>query len=67
MLFCHVASENAIWRSIAAVPNGAPVVCVFDGPHHYISPMWYKSVCMRGGEGTGEGRVGESEWREGKE
>lgn len=26
--------------------EGVPVVALFDGPHHYISPSWYHSVCI---------------------
>ncbi len=40
LLVCHMARANPQWRSFAA---GAEVLCVFQGPHAYISPRWYQS------------------------
>jgi hypothetical protein len=36
--------------------DGALLLFVFDGPHLYISPMWYKSV-----RGARRERVGRTE------
>lgn len=40
LLICHMARANPQWRSFAA---GTEVLCVFQGPHAYISPRWYQS------------------------
>ena len=34
----HVARGNPQWRHA----DGKPVVVIFAGPHHYISPTWYE-------------------------
>ncbi|HEY8519203.1 MAG TPA: FMN-binding negative transcriptional regulator [Gammaproteobacteria bacterium] len=34
----HVARANPIWQ---VLPDGADVLVVFQGPHHYVSPSWY--------------------------
>ena len=34
----HMARANAQWRDLA---QGGEVLCVFHGPHAYISPSWY--------------------------
>lgn len=36
----HVARANALWRTL---PAQAPVLAVFTGACHYISPTWYVS------------------------
>ena len=36
-LLGHVARGNTLWREAA----GAPVLAIFQGPQHYISPGWY--------------------------
>lgn len=36
-LLCHLAAAN---QQIAAL-DGAEVLCVFQGPHGYVSPNWY--------------------------
>jgi transcriptional regulator len=40
----HVARANPIWR----VAAGQPVLAVFQGPQHYISPAWYASKAAHG-------------------
>jgi transcriptional regulator len=35
----HMARANPQWRHA----EGKPVLAVFSGPHHYISPAWYES------------------------
>lgn len=35
----HVARGNPIWR---VAPNNAEVLTIFQGPHTYISPSWYR-------------------------
>jgi transcriptional regulator len=35
----HVARQNPQWRNLA----DQTVMCVFSGPHAYISPTWYQS------------------------
>jgi transcriptional regulator len=37
-LVAHMARANPQWESFA---SGAEVLCVFHGPHGYISPSWY--------------------------
>lgn len=39
-LRCHVARANPQWKSIGA---GTPVLAIFSGPQHYITPSWYPS------------------------
>jgi transcriptional regulator len=34
----HVARANPQWRHA----DGKPVLAIFAGPHHYISPTWYE-------------------------
>lgn len=34
----HFAAANPIWRQI----DGKEVLVVFQGPNHYISPLWYE-------------------------
>lgn len=34
----HVSRANPHWRTLEA---GARVLCIFGGPHTYISPTWY--------------------------
>jgi transcriptional regulator len=36
----HIARANPLWRLLE---NGAPVLAVFIGPDHYVSPSWYPS------------------------
>ncbi|HEX6959882.1 MAG TPA: FMN-binding negative transcriptional regulator [Ferrovibrio sp.] len=36
-LLCHLAAAN----EQAAALDGAEVLCVFQGPHGYVSPRWY--------------------------
>ncbi|MBO0697212.1 MAG: FMN-binding negative transcriptional regulator [Zavarzinella sp.] len=38
-LLGHVARQNPQWRQLA----GQQVLCVFNGPHAFISPAWYES------------------------
>jgi transcriptional regulator len=35
----HVARANEQWKQLA---NGDEVLCIFHGPHAYISPSWYE-------------------------
>jgi transcriptional regulator len=41
----HVARANRIWRE---VPDGAPVLAVFQGPDHYVTPSWYPAKSEHG-------------------
>lgn len=36
----HIARANPLWRLLE---NGSPVLAVFIGPDHYVSPTWYPS------------------------
>ena len=36
----HLARQNEHWRALAA---GEKVLAVFQGPHGYISPRWYRN------------------------
>ena len=40
ILRAHMARANEQWRHFQAE---AEVLCVFSGPHAYISPRWYAS------------------------
>ena len=35
----HFARANPQWRHI---PDGAEVLCIFNGPHAYVSASWYQ-------------------------
>jgi transcriptional regulator len=37
-LLGHMARANDQWRHLA---SGAEVLCIFQGPHSYVSPSWY--------------------------
>ncbi|HLT77779.1 MAG TPA: FMN-binding negative transcriptional regulator [Ferrovibrio sp.] len=37
-LLCHLAAANGQ----AALLDGRPVTCIFQGPHGYVSPRWYQ-------------------------
>jgi len=39
-LQAHVARGNTQWQEIR---DGAPVLVVFQGPHAYITPSWYRT------------------------
>ncbi|HSD55348.1 MAG TPA: FMN-binding negative transcriptional regulator [Burkholderiales bacterium] len=41
----HVARANAVWRE---VPDGSPVLAVFQGPDHYVTPSWYPAKTEHG-------------------
>jgi len=38
VLHAHVARANPLWRQFAPERE---VLCIFHGPHHYVSPGWY--------------------------
>ena len=38
MLVAHMARANPHWQGFA---DGDEVLCVFQGPHAYVSPSWY--------------------------
>jgi transcriptional regulator len=40
VIFGHMARANDQWRSWSAA---TPLLALFQGPHHYISPSWYSS------------------------
>lgn len=37
-LICHMARANPQWQALA---GGAEALCVFRGPHAYVSTAWY--------------------------
>jgi transcriptional regulator len=37
-LRCHMARANEQWRHFEKNPD---VLCIFQGPHAYVSPSWY--------------------------
>ncbi len=39
-LLGHMARANPQWRSFE---SGNPVLVIFQGPHAYVSPSWYRS------------------------
>ena len=38
---CHIAKANPHWKCFDENNN---TLCIFTGPHSYISPSWYSSV-----------------------
>jgi transcriptional regulator len=40
VLWSHMARANEQWRHFA---DGKEVLCIFHGPHAYISPSWYEA------------------------
>lgn len=40
-LVAHLARANTQWRDFA---NGNEVLAMFQGPHAYVSPIWYEPV-----------------------
>ncbi|MDR3493751.1 MAG: FMN-binding negative transcriptional regulator [Ancalomicrobiaceae bacterium] len=44
-LLAHVARANPLWREVA--PD-EPVLVVFQGPEHYVSPSWYATKAATG-------------------
>ena len=38
VLVAHMARANPHWQAFA---DGGEVLCVFQGPHAYVSPSWY--------------------------
>lgn len=44
-LRAHVAKPNPVW---SANGDGANVLIVFQGPHHYVTPSWYPSKAAHG-------------------
>ncbi|HSI83357.1 MAG TPA: FMN-binding negative transcriptional regulator [Candidatus Methylacidiphilales bacterium] len=38
MLVSHMARANGQWQHFA---SGQEILCIFNGPHAYISPSWY--------------------------
>jgi transcriptional regulator len=41
----HVARANELWK---VVPDGAPVIAIFRGEDHYVSPGWYPTKAETG-------------------
>jgi transcriptional regulator len=41
LVFGHLARANDQWRGWTA---STPLLALFQGPHHYISPAWYESA-----------------------
>jgi transcriptional regulator len=39
-LVTHMAKANPQWKHFE---NGQEVLCIFTGPHAYVSPAWYES------------------------
>jgi transcriptional regulator len=45
VLRCHLARANPQWK---VVESAAPVLLIFRGPEHYITPSWYPSKMDHG-------------------
>lgn len=45
VLRCHLARANTHWEILA---SAAPVLAIFAGPEHYITPKWYPSTTEHG-------------------
>lgn len=43
-LRAHLARANDHWQAL----DGAPVLLIFHGPQHYVSPSWYPSKAAGG-------------------
>jgi transcriptional regulator len=41
----HVARANPAWRVVA---EGSPVLAIFQGPDHYVTPSWYPAKAAHG-------------------
>jgi transcriptional regulator len=41
----HVARANPVWRVVA---GGSPVLAIFQGPDHYVTPSWYPAKVASG-------------------
>ena len=41
----HVARANPVWRSVT---SGSPVLAIFQGPDHYVTPSWYPGKADHG-------------------
>jgi len=41
----HVARANPIWRLVA---RRSPVLAIFQGPDHYVTPSWYPAKLAHG-------------------
>jgi len=41
----HVARANPVWQTS---PSGSPVLVIFGGADHYISPSWYATTAETG-------------------
>jgi transcriptional regulator len=39
-LRCHMARANEQWQHFE---SGAEILCIFPGPHAYVSPSWYEA------------------------
>jgi transcriptional regulator len=41
----HVARANPVWREAT---HGSPVLAIFQGPDHYVTPSWYPGKAEQG-------------------
>jgi transcriptional regulator len=41
----HVARANPVWREVA---SNSPVLAIFQGPDHYVTPTWYPGKAEHG-------------------
>jgi transcriptional regulator len=44
----HFAKANPLRQALESAPDGLPVIAIFHGPEHYISPAWYPSKQIDG-------------------
>lgn len=45
VLRCHLARANQHWKSLV---SSAPILVIFAGAEHYITPKWYPSTTEHG-------------------
>lgn len=45
VLRCHLARANHHWKTLV---SSAPILAIFTGPQHYVSPKWYPSTAEHG-------------------
>lgn len=45
VLIAHVSRANSIWQKVR---DGAEVLAIFQGAHHYVTPSWYPSKRTHG-------------------
>jgi transcriptional regulator len=45
VLRCHLARANQHWKMLV---SSEPILAIFTGPQHYVTPKWYPSTAEHG-------------------